>query len=166
MTEFLNLATKVEDEINKLLHNEPRITEKSALNQVMLGEMSKMFDPKDDFEEMFENSLVKIFLSMYFFIFILILNTIFNFLLVNYEKIGGDPMKRSLQNQLIAQLGYAQTFLNLLLPPVWIFRILIGTVHPSVVEIYGTIFQSSITWYVVCVLTMQRTKTPNAKNII
>ena len=69
LTEFLNLTTKVEDEINKLLQNEPSMTEKSALNQVVLVEISKMFDPKDDFEEMFENSLVKIFLLIYFFHF-------------------------------------------------------------------------------------------------
>ena len=146
LTEFSNLTTRVDDEINKLLQNEPSMTEKSALNQIILAEMSKLFDRKDDFEEMFENSLVKIFLLIYFFIFMLILNTIFNVLLVHYEKFGGDPMKRSLQNQLIAQFGYAQILFNLVLAPVWIFRILIGPVHLSVVDICATVFQSVWTW--------------------
>ena len=57
-------------------------------------------------------------------------------------------MKRSLKNQLIAQTGYANIILNLLVAPIWIFRSLMGPINLSVAEICITFQQIGMTWYV------------------
>ena len=147
----VSLIRKIQDEINQ---NEPNMTEKLAEmstlnNETILAELfnADAFEQNDDFKQMFESHFSKIFHFAYFF-FIFIFNTIFNALLIHFEKFGGDPTKRSLKNQLIAQTGYANIILILLVAPLWIFRILIGPIYLSVVEVYSTFHNTFMTWYV------------------
>ena len=46
-----------------------------------------------------------------------------------FEKYGGDPLKRSLKNQLITQFGYAMMLNNTICTPCLTWRILFGPVH-------------------------------------
>ena len=43
-----------------------------------------------------------------------------------FEKHGGDPMKRSLKNQLLAQMGYSMIINNTICTPLLTLRIYFG----------------------------------------
>ena len=76
----------------------------------------------DDFKQLFDGPWQQL-LHLVWCITLLVVNTTYNYLLIKYEKFGGDPMKRSLRNQLIGQIGYVQLLGPA--PPmlVWIFRV-------------------------------------------
>ena len=111
-------------------------------------EIAEMFlGPIDDFKELFESHIINI-LHCTFLIFAQIFSTTIFIFLIHYEKFGTDPMKRSLSNQLFAQIGWIAILDNLVIRPIWIFRILIGPINPHIVETCITIRQAIVTWYV------------------
>ena len=57
----------------------------------------------DDFKELLNTSSLKIISGILCFLLITFTNA-FNILVSMFEKHGGDPMKRSLKNQLVAQI--------------------------------------------------------------
>ena len=133
-------ASRLQDEINFIHENDPDLTIQSKLQEIFKAE------DKDDFGEIFENPIFQVLYVTYLFVIIFLFNTLFNVLLIHYEKFGADPMKRSLRNQLIAQTGYAQILLNMITVPVWSFRTLIGPLNIKVADIFFMISQSLVTW--------------------
>ena len=80
---------------------------------------------KDDFKDLFNGTTVKIFaivISLIRFTF----TNIFYILVLLFEKYGGDPMKRSLKNQLVSQFGYGMMISNTICNPLLTWRIMFG----------------------------------------
>ena len=80
---------------------------------------------EDDFKDLFNGTTVKIFaiaISLIRFTF----TNIFYILVLLFEKYGGDPMKRSLKNQLVSQFGYGMMISNTICNPLLTWRIMFG----------------------------------------
>ena len=71
----------------------------------------------DDFEELFDNMSIKITSCIFCFVLLTFTNA-FNIFVSIFEKYGGDPLKRSLKNQLISQLGFSMIMNNTLCNPI------------------------------------------------
>ena len=67
-----------------------------------------------------------------------------------FEKYGGDPLKRSLKNQLITQFGYAMMLNNTICTPCLTWRILFGPVHIEIAAFTSFIENFSVTWLFLC----------------
>ena len=104
--------------------------------------------PHDDFEPMFEDTLTNI-LYLIWLMLLILMSTPFEILLVFYEKFGGDPMKRSLRNQLYAQTGYMGVLRCVVPTVLWTFRIFVGPISLYVVEVYYFYQQALSAWYVI-----------------
>ena len=57
----------------------------------------------------------------------LIIGSIFYWGVIYYEKYGGDPMKRSLQNKLVAAASFSLILHHYIFETAWEWRIHIGT---------------------------------------
>ena len=80
---------------------------------------------KDDFKDLFNGTTIKIFtivISLIRFTF----TNIFYILILLFEKYGGDPLKRSLKNQLVSQFGYGMMIANTICNPLLTWRIMFG----------------------------------------
>ena len=79
----------------------------------------------DDFKRLFDNSNIKIISTIVSFYMITFTN-FFNIMVSLFEKYGGDPMKRSLKNQLIAHWGYSMMINNTISTPLFTWRVFFG----------------------------------------
>ena len=80
---------------------------------------------KDDFKDLFNGTTIKVFailISLIRFTF----TNIFYILILLFEKYGGDPLKRSLKNQLVSQFGYGMMIANTICNPLLTWRIMFG----------------------------------------
>ena len=87
--------------------------------------LQTMEGTKDDFKDLFNGTTIKIFaivISLIRFTF----TNIFYILVLLFEKYGGDPMKRSLKNQLVSQFGYGMMISNTICNPLLTWRIMFG----------------------------------------
>ena len=143
----VGMTTRLQEEVEHLQQNVTdmflQISEMLTLNNET-SILDEIFNPqKHDL-----GPVTKLLLFVFFFFILLILNTTYNLLLIHYERFGGDPMKRSLINQLIAQTGYAEIFINFLVAPFGIIRIVIGPINHHLVEIQQVFVHSTMNWYV------------------
>ena len=67
-----------------------------------------------------------------------------------FEKYGGDPLKRSLKNQLIIQFGYAMILNNTICTPMLSWRIIIGPLNYRIAVFDSFIENLSLTWMYLC----------------
>ena len=84
----------------------------------------------DDFNTMLSSSYLKIFTAFLFF-GIIPLHSIAGILLVEFEKYGMDPMKRSIINLITSQVHYAAVLSNIVFWPFLTWRIIIGPIQPD-----------------------------------
>ena len=68
----------------------------------------------DDFERIFDSLWIKI-LGCVICILMVTFNNAYSILVCLFEKYGGDPMKRSLKNQIVVQLWYTAISMTSLL---------------------------------------------------
>ena len=80
---------------------------------------------KDDFKDLFDGTTIKIFAIVTSLIRFTFTN-IFYILILLFEKYGGDPLKRSLKNQLVSQFGYGMMIANTICNPLLTWRIMFG----------------------------------------
>ena len=80
---------------------------------------------KDDFKDLFNGTTIKIFAIVTSLIRFTFTN-IFYILVLLFEKYGGDPLKRSLKNQLVSQFGYGMMVVNTICNPLLTWRIMFG----------------------------------------
>ena len=78
------------------------------------------------------------------------INNTFYFFLINYERNGGDPMKRSVKNRLMAQTGYVMILSNLIVTPTWFWRAFWGPLDPWIASVADAFRQSALTWLTLC----------------
>ena len=76
---------------------------------------------QDYFEGLFEPIYIKI-TALILIVWSETFYNIFGLLTLQFEKYGGDPLKRSLYNQLFSQNLYAQISKNIFVFPVYIWR--------------------------------------------
>ena len=79
----------------------------------------------DDFKDLLNTSSIKVTSGILCFLLITFTNT-FNIVVSIFEKHGGNPLKRSLINQLIVQIGYCMIINNTICTPLLTWRIFFG----------------------------------------
>ena len=87
--------------------------------------LQTMEGTKDDFKDLFNGTTIKIFAIVTSLIRFTFTN-IFYILVLLFEKYGGDPLKRSLKNQLVSQFGYGMMIANTICNPLLTWRIMFG----------------------------------------
>ena len=116
-----NLMNELSNKINQLHHSQPDFAK----------ELAKIFNVvinKDDFKELFDSLAVKVCWGS-IMILELTFNNAFNFFFIMFDKYGEDSLKRSLNNQLISQVGYPVMLHNLIIVPSWTWRVFIGPLN-------------------------------------
>ena len=88
---------------------------------------------KDDFEDFFGMLLIKICLTLTLLSEFFVSNVL-AVLFVMFDKYGEDSMKRSLFNQMIAQVSYPIIISSLISTPCWILRLAFGPLTPLLAE--------------------------------
>ena len=108
-------------------------------------EQQHLHDDLDDFRNMLDFPAFKIIAGIFGFVLITFTN-VFLFSLSMFEKYGGDPLKRSLKNQIIIQFGYAMMLNNLICTPCLIWRIIFGPIYTKIAVFDSFIENISVTW--------------------
>ena len=103
----------------------------------------------DDFEDLLNTSSLKMSSGILCFLLITFTNA-FNILVSMFEKHGGDPMKRSLKNQLVAQMGYSMIINNTICTPLLTWRIFFGPLSPEIAAFNSFWKNISMIWSVTC----------------
>ena len=84
----------------------------------------------DDFSTMFNSFYLKIFTGFLFF-GVIFFNTILSLFLIQFEKFGNDPMKRSVTNLITSQIYYIEILSNIFFSPFLTWRVIIGPIQPN-----------------------------------
>ena len=84
----------------------------------------------DDFSTMFSSLYLKIVTGILFF-GVIPFASIAGILLVEFEKYGMDPMKRSIINLISSQIHYASVLSNIVFWPFLTWRVIIGPIQPD-----------------------------------
>ena len=84
----------------------------------------------DDFRTMFSSLYLKIVTGILFF-GVIPFASIAGILLVEFEKYGMDPMKRSITNRITTQIHYAAVLSNIVFWPFLTWRVIIGPIQPD-----------------------------------
>ena len=103
----------------------------------------------DDFKDLLNTAMLKISSGILCFLLITFTNA-FNILVSMFEKHGGDPMKRSLKNQLVAQMGYCMIINNTICTPLLTWRIFFGPLSPEIAAFNSFWKNISVIWSVTC----------------
>ena len=85
---------------------------------------------RDDFSTMLSSSYLKIVTGFLFF-WVIPLHSIAGILLVEFEKYGMDPMKRSIINLITSQIHCAGVLSNIVFWPFLTWRVIIGPIQPD-----------------------------------
>ena len=97
----------------------PTVTKKNmpfGLDEVFNGDI-------DDFKSLVDPLWLKIVIGI-LFLYTMTINNILTVLMIQFEKFGGDFMKRSLHNQLLTQVGYSILLSNIICTPIYTWRII------------------------------------------
>ena len=81
----------------------------------------------DDFKDLFNSNSIKLY-ALILCLLQLTFTNAFNVFVSLFEKYGGDPLKRSLKNQLISQVGYGMVIKNTICNPLLTWRIMFGPI--------------------------------------
>ena len=84
----------------------------------------------DDFSTVFSSLYLKIFTGLLFF-GVIFFNTILSLFLIQFEKFGNDPMKRSVTNLITSQMYYIEILSNIFFSPFLTWRVIIGPIQPN-----------------------------------
>ena len=84
----------------------------------------------DDFSTMFSSLYLKIVTGILFF-GVIPLHSVAGILLVEFEKYGMDPMKRSIINIISSQCYYPVVLSNIVFWPFLTWRVIIGPIQPD-----------------------------------
>ena len=88
----------------------------------------------DDFEVIFDSVWIKI-LSCLICLLMVTFSNAFCILVCLFEKYGGDPMKRSLKNQIMVQIWYSGIVSNNICSPLITWRLIFGPLNPHIAAI-------------------------------
>ena len=105
----------------------------------------------NDFSEVFDNFGLRIcwgFIMMTEFTF----SNAFNFFFIMFDKYGEDSLKRSLNNQLISQVGYPVMLHNFIVVPAWSWRVFIGPLNVFLADLVLLTGNAIAIWISLCFL--------------
>ena len=91
---------------------------------------------RDDFSIVFSSLYLKIVTGLLFF-GVIIFNTILSLFLLQFEKYGNDPMKRSVTNLIASQIHSIAILSNIFFTPFLTWRVIIGPIQP---DLTGTFY--------------------------
>ena len=103
----------------------------------------------DDFKDLLNTSSVKLISGILCFLLITFTNA-FNVILSMFEKHGGDPLKRSLINQLIVQIGYCMIINNTICTPLLTWRIFFGPIYAGIAAFNSFCKNLTMAWIMTC----------------
>ena len=103
----------------------------------------------NEFIEHFDSLIFQISWGVTMLSNLLISNVLFSFLIL-FDRHGGDWAKRSLLNQLSSQCAYPVIIHNLIITPIWSYRVFIGPLNPTMAELTVVIANSCIIWVLLC----------------
>ena len=86
------------------------------------------YEEIDDFKAMFEPFYLKI-ITFILFTLTIFFYVPFEFKLIQFEKYGGDPMKRTVINQIITQVGCNSVLSCIFFMPFLTWRIILGPLN-------------------------------------
>ena len=84
----------------------------------------------DDFSTVFSSIYLKIVTGILFF-GVVSFNTVASLFLVQFEKFGNDPMKRSVTNLIASQIHYIGILSNTFFAPFLTWRVIVGPIQPD-----------------------------------
>ena len=84
----------------------------------------------DDFSTVFSSIYLKIITRLLFF-GVVPFNTVTSLFLIQFEKFGNDPMKRSVTNLITSQIYYIEILSNIFFSPFLTWRVIIGPIQPN-----------------------------------
>ena len=102
-------------------------------------------DILDDFREIFNAIGIRIIYFSFWIIYVTLSNA-FYALLILYEKYGEDIMKRSINNQLVSQVGLAMLLFNCVCSTIFLLRFIFGPLHFGVAVFETFIMNFYISW--------------------
>ena len=79
---------------------------------------------------MFDSLSLKIVVGILLFLVIFFHSTLC-LLFLQFEKYGNDPMKRSVANLIVSQIGYVGALSNVVFLPFLTWRVIIGPIQPD-----------------------------------
>ena len=106
---------------------------------------TKVNDIVDDFNNIFNPIGVRIIYFSLWTIYVTLSNA-FYALLILYEKYGEDIMKRSINNQLVSQVGLAMILHNCVCSTIFLMRFMSGPLHVGIAVFEVFIVNIYISW--------------------
>ena len=103
----------------------------------------------DDFKDLLNTAMLKISSGILCFLLITFTNA-FNILVSMFEKHGGDPLKRSLINQLVVQIGYCMVINNTICTPLLTWRIFFGPIYVGIAAFNSFCKNICMVWIMTC----------------
>ena len=103
----------------------------------------------DDFKDLLNTSNIKVTSGILSFLLITFTNA-FNIILSMFEKHGGDPLKRSLINQLVVQIGYCMVINNTICTPLLTWRIFFGPIYVGIATFNSFCKNICMVWIMTC----------------
>ena len=97
-----------------------------------LSSSTKKFsgDIEDDFRTLFDSLFLKIVIGILLFL-VIFFHSALCLLFLQFEKYGNDPMKRSVANLIVSQIGYVGALSNVVFLPFLTWRVIIGPIQPD-----------------------------------
>ena len=99
----------------------------------------------DDFKEIFNPIGIRIIFFSLWIIYVTLSNA-FYALMILYEKYGEDIMKRSINNQLVSQVGFAMILHNCICFTIFLMRFMSGPLHSGIAVFEVFIVNIYISW--------------------
>ena len=103
----------------------------------------------DDFEVIFDSVWIKI-LSCLICLLMVTFSNAFCILVCLFEKYGGDPMKRSLKNQIMVQIWYTGIVSNNICSPLITWRLIFGPLNSDIAAVQCLFANFYISWLFLC----------------
>ena len=127
---FINITLSILDEA---IESSPNISETNDDDII------------DDFKEIFNPFGIRIIYFSLWIIYVTLSNA-FYALVILYEKYGEDIMKRSINNQLVSQVGLAMIIRNCVCGTIFLLRFMFGPLHFGVAVFEVFIVNIYISW--------------------
>ena len=103
----------------------------------------------DDFKDLLNTLSIKVISGILSFFLITFTNA-FNIIVSMFEKHGGDPLKRSLINQLVVQIGYCMIINNTICTPFLTWRIFFGPLYVGIAAFNSFCKNVCMVWIMTC----------------
>ena len=117
-----------------------------------------MRETSASFTDLFDSLALKIVASIIYMICATFYN-MFAYQWIMFEKYGSDSMKRSLNNQLTSHLMFNQLVENNIATPIFIWRALVGSIHPYIALSVSVLRNMQLFWNVLLLTQMSVVKT-------